>query len=102
MAGANRWGASCRGEGDEQGGGNAYLRVIGEGFDLQSNPGLVIHNFPMPIKTGTLGNQGVNVLASLLENTKLNSQARHLICSTYSWLSLPMPKLWSHYAREQV
>lgn len=102
MAGANRWGASCRGEGDEQGGGNAYLRVIGEGFDLQINPGLVIHNFPMPIKIGTLGNQGVNVLASLLENTKLNSQARHLICSTYSWLSPPMPKLWSHYAREQV
>ena len=41
--------------------------VIGEGFDLQINPGLVIHNFPVPNKIGIMGNQGVDVLANLLE-----------------------------------
>lgn len=39
------------------------------------NPGLVIHNFLMPIKVGILAIQGVP--ASLLENTERDSQARH-------------------------
>ena len=43
------------------------------------NPGPVIHSFPMPIKTGILGDQGF--LASFLENAECDSQAKHLVCS---------------------
>lgn len=73
-------------------GEKCIFMVIGEGFDLQINPGLVIHNFPVPNKTGIMGNQGVDVLVNLLENTEPNIQCRNLIYSTYSWLSPPMPK----------
>ena len=91
MAGMERRGASCRGESDVQG-EKCIFMVIGEEFDLQINPGLVIRNFPMPNKIGIMGNQGVDVLANLLENTEPKSRSRNLIHSTYSWLSPPMPK----------
>lgn len=65
---------------------------IGEEFDPQINPGLVIHNFPVPNTIGIMGNQGVDVLANLLENTEPNRQSRNLIHSAYIWLSPPMPK----------
>lgn len=73
-------------------GEKCIFMVIGEEFDLQINPGLVIRNFPVPNKIGIMGNQGVDVLANLLENTEPKSRSRNLIHSTYSWLSPPMPK----------
>lgn len=83
-------------------GRNAYLGFLEEGFDLQINLGLVIHNFLMPIKIGILGNQSVAVLLNLLENIENDSQASHLVCSADGWVPPSMPKLWSHYAQKEV
>lgn len=62
---------SCREEDDEHPAeGKVGMHPWGFGGDiwLVPNPGPAIHNFPMPIKTGILGNQGF--LASFLENTE--------------------------------